>query len=84
MASVPCGLLRDLLSLDWSGVTDFTLYGVDLDPDSLQRASALSRNYGLEGTSRVQAPQLLPGVLESRIWRCLAFFKNKIPFFFDL
>ncbi len=35
LASIPCGLMRDLLTLDFSGITDYKLFGIDIDPESL-------------------------------------------------
>lgn len=40
IASIPCGLMRDLLSLDFPEGT--TLVGIDVDPDSIERAQALA------------------------------------------
>ena len=42
LASIPCGRMDDLLSLDYSGIRDVRLAGVDLDQDSLSHAE---RNY---------------------------------------
>ncbi len=40
LASLPGGLMDDLLTLDYSGVEDVVLTAVDLDPDSLSGAEA--------------------------------------------
>src|SRR5579872_676663 len=37
-ASIPCGLMADLLDLDYSLATNFTLTGIDLDQESLDQA----------------------------------------------
>ena len=46
LASVPCGLMSDLLTLDYSGIDAFELWGFDVDQDSLalaaQRADELN------------------------------------------
>ena len=36
--SVPCGLMDDLLSLDYTGIDEYTLVGIDLDQNSLDLA----------------------------------------------
>lgn len=41
-ASIPCGLMGDLLELDFSQVSDFTLTGIDLDLDAIHQAEQLS------------------------------------------
>ncbi len=41
-ASVPCGLMGELLLLDYSGLPDVSLIGVDLDPAALSHARALA------------------------------------------
>lgn len=47
MASLPCGLMRDLLSLDFTGIENFQLVGMDLDLRSLALAEKLAEDYGL-------------------------------------
>lgn len=47
VASVPCGLMGDLLLLDYTGVDAVTLVGVDLDPTALAGATALAAERGL-------------------------------------
>jgi len=47
LASIPCGLMGDLLELDFSPLTHFTLHGIDLDPDSLFAAKMLAEKKGL-------------------------------------
>lgn len=39
MASLPCGMMDDLLSLNFDGVPNVTLTGIDLDQESLDRAA---------------------------------------------
>jgi len=46
-ASVPCGLMRDVLKLNFKGLGDFRLVGIDLDGDSLEKAKQLAVEYGL-------------------------------------
>lgn len=47
IASLPCGLMRDLLSLDFTGIVNFKLIGIDLDPHSLALAEKLAADHGL-------------------------------------
>jgi SAM-dependent methyltransferase len=46
MASIPCGLMRDLLSLDYSGIADVCLIGIDLDEASIRQAKELVLSLG--------------------------------------
>lgn len=46
LASVPCGVFRDLLTLDFSGVKSYSLIGVDIDDDSLEAAKRLAFELG--------------------------------------
>ncbi len=48
MLSVPCGVMAELLSIDYSRIKNFTLTGVDLDPESLVLAQSFSKQCGLE------------------------------------
>lgn len=48
LASVPCGLMACLLELDYSSIANFTLHGIDLDPDALSQASAYAEYKNLE------------------------------------
>ena len=47
LASVPCGLMADLLDLDYSSLHAFTLHGVDLDPEALALAKSYAQGKGL-------------------------------------
>ncbi|RFP09378.1 MULTISPECIES: cyclopropane-fatty-acyl-phospholipid synthase family protein [unclassified Duganella] len=47
LASLPCGLMGELLSLDYCGLADVGLVGVDLDPAALAGAQTLARRNGL-------------------------------------
>ncbi|MDQ1015672.1 class I SAM-dependent methyltransferase [Streptomyces afghaniensis] len=47
LASVPCGVMDDLLEQDYRGVTGFRLVGVDLDEESLGHAAENARRHGL-------------------------------------
>ncbi|WNL44412.1 methyltransferase domain-containing protein [Dyella sp. BiH032] len=48
LASVPCGWMGDLLLLDYSGCAgDFSLTGIDLDPQALEGARQLAGQRGL-------------------------------------
>ncbi len=46
-ASVPCGLMGDLLLLDYSSLPGVSLIGVDLDQDALDSARTLAEARGL-------------------------------------
>jgi SAM-dependent methyltransferase len=52
LASVPCGLMADLLSLDYAGLQNFTLTGVDIDPDSIQHAQNFAKEKELQDKCR--------------------------------
>lgn len=47
LASIPCGVMDDLLEQDYTGVTDVRLVGVDLDEESLGYAEENARRHGL-------------------------------------
>lgn len=47
LASLPCGLMRDLLGLNFTGIKNIRLVGLDLDINSLQIAENLAEDYGL-------------------------------------
>ncbi|MCC4588103.1 class I SAM-dependent methyltransferase [Xanthomonas sp. NCPPB 1067] len=49
LASVPCGWMGDVLSLDYRQCPEVQLLGIDLDPQALEGALKLARQYGLEG-----------------------------------
>lgn len=48
LASIPCGMMRDLLSLDFSQISNFSLLGIDIDLESITLAKDLAKQYGLE------------------------------------
>jgi SAM-dependent methyltransferase len=48
LASVPCGLMGELLLLDYDQLQDISLVGVDLDQHALDGALALAKELGLE------------------------------------
>ncbi|MBO4123354.1 SAM-dependent methyltransferase [Cupriavidus gilardii] len=47
IASVPCGLMGDLLSLDFGAAPDVSLIGIDLDQQALDGARALALERGM-------------------------------------
>eukprot|EP00123_Amoebidium_parasiticum_P004313 comp15590_c1_seq1/m.12699 comp15590_c1_seq1/g.12699 ORF comp15590_c1_seq1/g.12699 comp15590_c1_seq1/m.12699 type:complete len:342 (-) comp15590_c1_seq1:101-1126(-) len=47
LASCPSGLMRDLLGRDYSGIKQFKLVGLDLDPETLNMARDLAEEYSL-------------------------------------
>lgn len=54
LASVPCGVMGDLLSLDLRDVRNVTLTGIDLDPESLELAGQLAHSNGLADRVHLQ------------------------------
>lgn len=48
MASIPCGLMGELLALDYSHVRDFFLTGVDVDKESLKHAEKWAEDLGIK------------------------------------
>ena len=49
-ASLPCGVMRDLLKLDFAGVENFRLAGIYIDSESLELAKKLAQEYRLSET----------------------------------
>lgn len=47
LASIPCGLMRDLLGRDFAAASFVRLVGIDLDAESLSRAKQCAQQYGL-------------------------------------
>lgn len=47
LASIPCGLMRDLITLDYSNVNNVKLVGIDIDPESLELANQFALKRGL-------------------------------------
>ena len=54
MLSVPCGLMDDLLSLDYSYIENYQLVGIDLDEESLVLAAENAIRYAVDGVSFIQ------------------------------
>lgn len=54
LASIPCGCMRDLLTLDYSNVTNFKLIGIDIDQESLDLAKQLAFQTGLNNHLELQ------------------------------
>lgn len=48
IASIPCGLMDDLLTLDYQSIKNIQLVGIDLDKNSLELADIQSKKIGLE------------------------------------
>lgn len=51
-ASLPCGLMTDLLTLNYKDVKNFNLVGIDLDPNSLWKALLFAQQLGLEAKAK--------------------------------
>ena len=49
MASVPCGLMSELLTLDFAGVDEITLIGSDIDAESIELALNRAREVKFPG-----------------------------------
>lgn len=47
LASVPCGLMADLIELDFSNISRFSLTGIDVDDDSIAQGLCLAERYGI-------------------------------------
>src|SRR5258708_16484272 len=47
LASIPSGLMADLLDLDYFALKTFTLHGIDLDPETLSQAKIYAEEKGL-------------------------------------
>lgn len=54
LASIPCGLMRDLLDLDFSKVKDFKLIGIDIDEKSLALASNIAKEKRISNVEFIQ------------------------------
>ena len=48
-ASVPCGLMADLIELDFSGISHFTLMGIDIEADVIAEGLRFSEDHGISG-----------------------------------
>ncbi len=48
-ASIPCGVMADLLDVDYSGISNFKLTGIDIDPETLEEAEELAKEKKLQG-----------------------------------
>ncbi len=53
-ASIPCGLMRDLLSLDYSGTKNMSLVGIDIDPESIERSKGLASDMQIDHVTYLQ------------------------------
>ncbi|MBN8827425.1 MAG: methyltransferase domain-containing protein [Sphingobacteriia bacterium] len=47
LASIPCGLMDDLFGLNYSNVQNISLFGIDLDDESIKYAKDNIKNYSL-------------------------------------
>ena len=54
LASVPCGLMDDLLTLDYSMCNDCHLTGIDLDPESIELAAQNAKDHNINNVSFTQ------------------------------
>jgi SAM-dependent methyltransferase len=48
LASIPCGFMAELLTLDFSQVSDFSLCGIDIDPEALRHSQQIAASRRLE------------------------------------
>ncbi len=54
LASIPCGLMDDLLTLDFSGCDGYHLTGIDLDSDSIELAAQNAKELGIQNVSFIK------------------------------
>ncbi|HEY5235113.1 MAG TPA: class I SAM-dependent methyltransferase [Rhabdochlamydiaceae bacterium] len=54
LASVPCGLMRDLITLDFSHISNFNLVGIDIDQESLDLAAKLAKEWHISNVALLQ------------------------------
>lgn len=54
LASIPCGVMRDLLTLNFSSIANFRLVGLDIDKESLDFAKNLARENGITNLDVIQ------------------------------
>ena len=54
LASIPCGMMRDLIELDFSNVKNTRLLGIDIDPHALSCADQLRTKAGLNNVTLKQ------------------------------
>ena len=59
LASVPCGLMRDLLTLDYDKINNVSLIGVDIDSESLSLASKFAKR---------KCPKIATRFLKENAW----------------
>ena len=64
MASIPCGLMDDLLGLDFSQTAKVALVGVDLDKNSLKLAQENAHTYACKNASFLEKDAWNLGVTE--------------------
>ncbi len=51
LASIPCGIMRDLITLDFSSTKNIHLVGIDIDSDSLNLAQNLAKENAIKNIS---------------------------------
>ncbi len=54
LASIPCGLMRDLITLDYSSLNNFKLIGIDIDLESLFLADQLAKKHNINNIELIQ------------------------------
>ncbi len=54
LASIPCGVMRDLLTLNFSNIDRFRLVGLDIDKKSLDLAQNLAREKEVKNVDFIQ------------------------------
>ena len=53
VASIPCGFMDDLLSLDYSQTSNIRRVGLDIDPESVEGALANAKTYALKAEAYI-------------------------------
>lgn len=64
IASIPCGLMDDLYSLDYTDLKNIKLVGIDIDQESLDLSSENSKKYGLQNVEHIKKDAWDLGVKE--------------------
>lgn len=68
MASIPCGWMGDLLLLDYRDCAgDFSLTGIDLDPEAIEGARRLAQERGLESHVSLRQADAWAGSLHEEV-----------------
>lgn len=67
LASIPCGLMRDLLTLDFTNVKNIDLIGIDLDPNSIHLSKDLAEKNDLNNCVEYECKDAWNLELDSKV-----------------